>query len=267
MTWTAYKVLDKLQKGPFKAGAHTMLREVRNATGYARRERYADAVVVSTWPSRGLWLAGVEVKVARSDWRKELEQPEKSAPIQKYCDFWWVAAPAGVVELGEVPETWGYVEVGRSCKTVVKAPRLKPEPLGLAFLASILRKVEESQGAIAAVARREAREELQEELSNARKERHEATNQGSENTILKADVEQLKKTLEAYEKATGIQPHELGRYGDPARAKRQYDLAQVLAGRCSTELQAQLTAMGSALENAKQQLAAAAKADLERMTS
>jgi hypothetical protein len=137
---TAGDVLSALRNGPLREPAHAWLYEVRNQTGYGRRQRYADALVVSVWPSRGIWIAGVEVKVSRSDWRKELDSPEKSAEIQRFCDFWWVAAPEGVVEPAEVPETWGhFVMSGKKAQIAKQAPALNPEPLSREFVASILR--------------------------------------------------------------------------------------------------------------------------------
>lgn len=43
--------------------------EVGEGTG-AASGRYADAVMMSLWPSRGLELHGVEIKVSKSDWKR-----------------------------------------------------------------------------------------------------------------------------------------------------------------------------------------------------
>src|SRR5262245_2299599 len=104
---TSKSVLDAIAEAPrFAPPACVMLREVRNGTGYAKQVRTADAVVVSVWPSRGVWLGGIEVKVSRSDWLRELKDPTKAAEIQKYCNYWWLASPEGVCEPGELPENW-----------------------------------------------------------------------------------------------------------------------------------------------------------------
>lgn len=135
-------VLDALRAGPWREPAHAWLVEVRDKTGYGRggRDRFADALVVSCYPSRGIWIAGVEVKVSRGDWKRELDDPTKAAAIQRYCDYWWVAAPPGVVEVSELPETWGLQVVeGKRCKVAKPAPRLTPEPLTATFVASVLR--------------------------------------------------------------------------------------------------------------------------------
>ncbi len=141
---TSNEVIAALQAGPFPKNGYAWLFEVRNSTGYGKRDRYADALVVSCWPSRGIWVAGLEVKVDRQDWKRELEDPAKSAEVQKFCDYWWVAAPEGVVEEGEVPETWGLLVVsekkgGRRVRREREAPRLSREEWDLGFVASLLR--------------------------------------------------------------------------------------------------------------------------------
>lgn len=115
--------------------------EVGDATG-AQHRRWADAVAMNLYPSRGLEIQGFEVKVSRSDWTKELKTPDKSAPVQQYCDRWWIVTPAGIVKEGELPPTWGHYEVseGGKIRQVVAAPKLESIPVSRAFVASIMRR-------------------------------------------------------------------------------------------------------------------------------
>jgi hypothetical protein len=115
--------------------------EVGDATG-AQHRRWADAVAMNLYPSRGLEIHGFEVKVSRSDWTKELKTPEKSAPVQQYCDRWWIVTPAGIVKEGELPPTWGHYEVSEAGKIrqVVAAPKLESIPVSRAFVASVMRR-------------------------------------------------------------------------------------------------------------------------------
>jgi hypothetical protein len=132
------KALDTV----FIPKAHTIIAQVRNGVGYSLRavDRTADALVFSTWPSRGLWLAGVEIKMYYSDWKRELLQPEKSAEIQKYCDYWYVATPAGMVPKGQLPATWGLIEVKSGKATIaVPAPKLESRPPDFVLICAIMR--------------------------------------------------------------------------------------------------------------------------------
>jgi hypothetical protein len=67
---------------------------------------------MNLYPSRGLEINGFEVTASRQDWIKELKSPEKSAPVQRFCDRRWIVAPAGIIQPGELPPTWGQFENG-----------------------------------------------------------------------------------------------------------------------------------------------------------
>lgn len=148
-----------------------MVEEVRSRTGYGRTsERYADALVCSCWPSRGLWIAGVEIKVSRSDWQREIREPEKSAEIQRWCSRWWVAAPVGIVLDGELPVTWGLLEYDPASRAKdklrvkVEAPVLTPDALSIGFVASLMRSIAKGQDSIARGSMMAAKDELRAEL-------------------------------------------------------------------------------------------------------
>jgi len=118
--------------------------EVADATGSSGR-RYADAVAMNMFPSRGLAINGFEVKVYRSDWLRELKDPLKSAAVQQFCDFWWVVADKDVVKEEEVPEAWGFIERhGAKLFQVKKAPKLEARPITRSFAASMIRRAGEA---------------------------------------------------------------------------------------------------------------------------
>ncbi|WP_155754587.1 hypothetical protein [Burkholderia stagnalis] len=125
----------------FGAPEWALFFEVGDATG-TRQNRWADAVAMNLYPSRGTEVHGFEIKVSRSDWLRELKSPAKSAPVQRYCDRWWVIAPDGVIVEGELPPTWGRYEVQPSGKLrqVVAAPKLETELIDRAFVAAMLRR-------------------------------------------------------------------------------------------------------------------------------
>lgn len=139
--FTEPEIFDLLEQ-VFPQESFAVLPQVPDRTGRARR--FADAVVMGLWRSRGLHLHGVEIKVSRSDWLRELKAPAKADLIACYCDFWWIVAPKGIVQKDELPETWGLLEAdaGR-LKKVVKAPKLSPDGMGRPFLAGLLRRLRE----------------------------------------------------------------------------------------------------------------------------
>jgi hypothetical protein len=114
--------------------------EVANGTG-ARQQRYADAVAMNLFPSRGLEIHCFEIKKSRNDWKKELKNPAKAETVFRYCDRWWIVAAENVVRDGELPPTWGLIlaKDGR-LRQAKAAPPLSPVSLDRAFAAALLRR-------------------------------------------------------------------------------------------------------------------------------
>lgn len=139
-------LLDAL-RARYPRDSYALFRNIRNATGFQRGARYADALVMSLWPSRGLELIGFEIKISRQDWLKELNQPEKAEEFYRYCDKWWLlVSDTAIVHPGELPSTWGLLAPrGRRLAAKVEAPQLNPQPLSKEFLASLLRTIEKEQ--------------------------------------------------------------------------------------------------------------------------
>jgi hypothetical protein len=125
---------------------YATLFEVRNQTGFNRSEvRYADAISMSLWPSRGLHLNGFEIKMSRQDWIKELKNPAKAEEISAFCHFWWVVAPKDMIAVHELPQTWGLIEATeKGLKIKKQAPEQKASQITLTFLASLLRSASQS---------------------------------------------------------------------------------------------------------------------------
>lgn len=121
--------------------AYALMFEVADATG-AKQRRWADALAMGLWPSRGLTLTGFEIKVSRTDWLKELRSPEKAEAIAAYCSAWFlVVSNKTIVKDGELPEKWGLMTIGDngSLVTVKPAPSQTPQPITQEFLAAMLR--------------------------------------------------------------------------------------------------------------------------------
>lgn len=194
-------------KGPLGPPAHAVLHEVADRTG-SRISRFADTVVVSCWPQRGLWFGGVEIKVSRSDWLAELANPAKSAAVQQYCKYWWLAAPPGVVDIGEVPETWGlYTIDGKKAVLSKRAPELEAVPPSLSFVASVLRNAEKSVTQVCkeAVNRAVSENALrhQKEAEAAYETRKAQVRLERELEFAKRERDDLRKFIEEFERGVG----------------------------------------------------------------
>lgn len=138
--------MDKFLRAHFAPPHFAFLSQVRNGTGFRRKTtRTADAMAMGTWPSRGIHLHGIEVKVDYQDFKRELANPEKAEDIAKYCHFWWMAVThEKVAPIDQVPAGWGLLVVSEDCETLrVARPATisKPEAPDHLMLASMLRNV------------------------------------------------------------------------------------------------------------------------------
>jgi len=187
----------------YAAPEWAFLREVANGTGGAMR-RSADAVAINLWPSRGLEIHGIEVKIDRSDWLRELKKPDKSSAVQKFCHRWWIAAAADVVLAGELPSTWGLMTLRgrRGLVADVVAPPLSPEPLDMPFVAALGRRMTEAVAAAKQLARQEL--ELAEPSEYQRGYDAGLAAAAPELARVTALREQLEKSVETFEKASGV---------------------------------------------------------------
>ena len=64
------------------AGEYALMHEVRDAAG-SQANRSIDVLAMSLWPSRGLYLTGIELKTDRGDWRRELRNPAKAESVRQ----------------------------------------------------------------------------------------------------------------------------------------------------------------------------------------
>lgn len=144
-------------RSAFPAPGYQVFYEVGDNTG-VRVKRHADAVVVGIWPSTGHVVHGIEIKVSRADWTKEMKDPTKSWAVMKYCDRWSLVTPPGLVRGDELPANWGFMTFdGKSMRTVKQPPKLAPEPLTPGFVAALVRRAGEVDGAVIAGAVEKAR--------------------------------------------------------------------------------------------------------------
>ncbi|SDA13117.1 hypothetical protein SAMN02799622_00914 [Methylobacterium sp. UNC378MF] len=180
----------------FCAPEWALLFEVGDATG-ARHTRFADAVAMSLWPSRGLELHGMEIKVSRYDWRNERKRPEKAETIAAYCDRWWLVTGPGVVESSdEIPPAWGWIDFdGERLTTVREATRTDAKDCDRRFLAALLRRASKTDdAAVEAAITRRMREK--EEAFDERVRRAVEMRVG--------DRDQVIRDVEAFEAAAGF---------------------------------------------------------------
>ncbi|KNY18210.1 hypothetical protein AKG11_03455 [Shinella sp. SUS2] len=181
---------------------YAIMWEVSNVTG-ASAKRYADAVIMSLWPSRGLELHGVEIKVSRSDWKREAADPKKAEAIARYCDRWYIHTTPGVVDdLSDLPPAWGLREYdGKSWKTIREAAKNDPEPITRPFLAALLRRADDMMRLMVNEATRQARDTAHQEIEKFRESRSRDIEEAAKRRT--AHLEKKAESIAEFEAAFG----------------------------------------------------------------
>lgn len=153
------------------------------APGSTRR---CDLLRIGMWASRGTGIDVHEIKVSRSDWLRELDDPAKAEAWWPYCNRFWVVAPPGIVARPELPDGWGLLELpsrGRRFKAVVPAAS-KEAKLTVPLMVELLRRADNQRLNEMDGMRQQHREEMR---RNADAWRHEA----GKATLPKADRDRL----------------------------------------------------------------------------
>ena len=186
--------------GKYPAPQFAFMEQVGNGTGY-KASRWADALALSLWPSRGHDLSGFEIKCARNDWMNELKNPAKAEAIAVYCEYWWIVAGSkDIVKLEELPGPWGLMVLdGRGLKTIKPAEKRKAKPLDINIIAAMLRRATENSVPKSALDDMVANAVVGERERLTRE--HEYRNGDS---AFKRANEELKERIRRFEAASGV---------------------------------------------------------------
>lgn len=189
----AHDLFLRLQ-GSFPLPAYITLEEVRDATGFDGN-RTADAMAISLYRSRGKALYGFEMKISRSDWLKELRQPEKAESIMRYCNYWALVVPdKAIVKNGELPPSWGmYVAQKSRLKCVVPCPKLDPLPMSITMFTALAYALNQRQTKADDAA-----------LNKARNEGYQQGVKSTHGAYYEDEYNKLVEKLRIYEKASGL---------------------------------------------------------------
>ena len=140
-TITAKDVLALLRERYSNAGEWVCASEVQRTTG--RSDRRYDFVAMNCWKSNSYKIEVVEIKVSKSDLRRELEEPEKHNVMFDDIDYYSLAAPDKIIDMSIIPPKWGVYAVVDGKLVVRRKPlALHDEPrttLSRAFAASFMR--------------------------------------------------------------------------------------------------------------------------------
>ncbi len=204
MSYTADQIFALLAQRRFSRPEYVMLGQVANRTG-GGVSRYMDGVALSLWPSRGVRLHAIEIKVERHDWLREAKDPKKADDVARFAHHMWLAVDGTrtrpvIDDIGEVPAAWGLLEIretkgGPIVKTIRQAALLEPEPPTWLFVAAVLRRAGDAVEA-------EVETRMARELTVTRKQQADAVEAGIRKRG--GDADELRRHVREFESATGF---------------------------------------------------------------
>lgn len=179
--------------------AFAFFEQVGNSTG-GRVTNWADVVAVGLWPSRGLDIIGVEVKVSRQDWLSEYKNPKKAEAVARFCDYWYLAVgSADIVRDGELPTNWGLLVLkGGKIHCAKAAVKNESPELTRGFIAAVLRRAATPTSDALSQEYRKGYDKAREEFR-----KREAENPRSI-TYTQEEYTRIVKVMRDFEEASGI---------------------------------------------------------------
>ncbi len=127
--------------------------EVRLGTGFGRyylegfhaqvkAEQRIDGFAINCYHSKRYERVSYEIKIARGDFLKEVQHPDKRVGAQMVSNRFYFAAPEGLIKPEEVPDGCGLVEIrGDFVRTKVRVPWSEAADWHPSFISSIFRSV------------------------------------------------------------------------------------------------------------------------------
>lgn len=105
------EVIESLVKYKYPSATHGYVTEFKPSSGLSGANRRIDLYAIECAPSKGCPKHAVEVKVSRQDWLAELKQPMKRRMAMDVSNYFWFAAPAGIIKVEELPSQCGLIEI------------------------------------------------------------------------------------------------------------------------------------------------------------
>lgn len=193
---------------------YVLLSEAPDNSSWAGRR--CDLIAIGVWSSTGNPIIGHEVKASRSDWLRELQEPEKAEAFTKYCTRWYVVAMPGVVKPEELTANWGLMEPTKNGKRLVirrqaaKNPKQLPVPPRM--FALWMRRA--SEGASRSEIDRICREAI--ELDRRRS--HISPEEIRELRQMRHEHSRLREAVELFERSSGVKIEDRWSMGQVGKA-------------------------------------------------
>jgi len=117
--------------------------ELATSVGHSMGEpNRMDAFHMEDMPSKGFHRTAYEIKISRSDFLREIKNPEKRKAALRVSNQFYFVAPEGLIKPEEIPMECGLLELyGERLITTVNAPVRDGMPSSWMFFSAIGRRV------------------------------------------------------------------------------------------------------------------------------
>lgn len=118
-----------------------VIEEVCATTGldnYYNVPRRIDMLVINCFASNGFYIEGIEIKISKSDLKRELMDPKKHEVFFEDIDYYTLAIPGEMVDgvKDMIPDNWGILVIDENGKA-----RYKRKPSLISFHSGYYHKV------------------------------------------------------------------------------------------------------------------------------
>lgn len=141
----------KSLKASFSHPKYLSLSEARIGTGFGKEnEQRIDFWAMSSYPSENFLKYSFEVKTSRSDFLREIKNPDKRKWAMRYSNHYIFAAPANMLKPDEIPLECGLWEFCQNegsallqIKKTVPSPYRESMRPNWSFIAAVMRREQE----------------------------------------------------------------------------------------------------------------------------
>lgn len=137
---------------------YAVIDEVCVTTGFYNHStpRRIDMIVINCFECNGFSIEGIEIKISKSDLKRELNNPQKHEVFFNNIDYYTIAAPVELInETRDImPEKWGLLGISengqaryiRKPKLISKGSGYFEKTINRGFFASVVRGILRTQG-------------------------------------------------------------------------------------------------------------------------
>lgn len=124
------KQITEILKKNYSVDGWVFFSQLRGSTGARGNQQYIDGYAMNLWPYRNIEAISFEIKVSKSDFKKEISLPNKREYAKRISNQFYFVTQENLIPISEIPQDCGLIEIkGTECVVRKKAPfRIAQQP-------------------------------------------------------------------------------------------------------------------------------------------